>query len=400
MMKITVDAESLVSGVKFVSKNFDNKDDAAFIALVVGDGEGYLLHENAVSLLKAPIKISQITYGKGEEEEEVRMALNGAFLQKLASVLSRIKGEVTLSKNLKKKTSPLNVTAPTGRFTIPVFDSKVPDLKKFDSLGFVDNYEYFDSLSRLSKICDLKHGIDIPIITVITLTFDVESKSITMVATDRYALGEMKMSFTPGDDKEWLEENPTIFIPVEFSTLISPEKDGGSVNLIREPKSKKFGYAFDDGRVAMFSLKSVEKHFDHTSQKDKVLETINTTFLLPTRSLKQAISSISSLAWEENNIFLNLTEDGEVTITDSHEQNVISLPVDAIETVDEESAPEGDIRLAFVREVLNKGLSPITADEVVFGFLSEKAPVALRNADEDQEPTEDTFVLTAPALNK
>lgn len=394
-MKITIDAESLVSGVQFVTKSFDAKNDKAFIALVVNDGEGYLSHENATSLMKAPVKVVEVSYGKGESEEEVRFALNGVFLQKLASVLSGVKGEVKLSKKLSDVTSPLRVTSPTGSFTIPVFDSKIPDLKEFDSLGYVNNFEYFDGLSRLSKICDTKHAAAVPLLSSITLDFDVQEETLTMMATDRYALGEIIVGFTGVDKEGWLEDNSPIFVPVEFATLVPASRDGGTVNLIREPASKKYGYAFDDGRVALFSLKSVSQAFMYGDQKKAAIDSITTSFRAPMAALKKALAAVSSLAWDEPNVYLNIDEDGEVTATDAHQQNVVRVPVEGFTSENNEN-----LRIVFVREVINEALSPISTEETFCGVRSSNAPVSFRNVNDNGEAGEDAFSLAVPAVSR
>lgn len=394
-MKITADAESFVSGVQFVSKSFDSKNDKAFIALVVKDGEGYLSHENVSSFMKAPIDLVNVDFAKGEDQKDLRLALSGVFLQKLASVLSSVKGEVVFSKDLKKPNSPLKMVAPTGRFTIPVFDSKIPDLHKIDTLGYIDDYSYFDTLARLVKVCDYKHETRHPLLAAITVTFKPDNDKVVFMATDRYAMGEVTLDFTPVDEEGWFEENPNIFIPSEFATLIPASKTGGTVTLVRDPKTKMYGYSFDNGRVALFALKNISNPLQYVSQKVDALNSINTTFLAPLATLKKALSSVSALSWEEKNIYLNLSKDGEMSITDEHQENVISVPIENFEIKDE-NEPE-DIRISFVREVIVASLSPITSDSFQIGIKNSKAPVVMRNIDDNDEPTDETYVLAAPA---
>lgn len=393
-MKIVADVESFVSAIQFVSKSFDTKNEKAFIALVIDDGQGYLSHDSISSFMKSPISLQSVTFAKGEEEEELRLALNGAFLQKLGSVLSGAKGEMVLSKDLTKNNSPLRVVAPTGRFTIPIFDSKIPDLKKVDSLGFIDDYRYFDTLARLSKICDTKHETGVALLSTITVTFDSTEKTVSLMATDRYAMGEVVLDFTPEDEEAWLEDNPKIFIPSEFTTLIPPSKDGGVVNLVREPVSKKYGYAFDDGRVALFALKDIANALEYGKQKEEVLNSIEKTFLAPLVPFKKALNNVAALSWEEQEIFVNISASGNVAITDLHQENIVAVPTEDFKVKD--GVESENIRIAFVREVILEALAPVTSESLMMGVKNAKAPVTFRNVNEENEPTDDTYILAIP----
>lgn len=398
-MKLTLDTAVLVNAINWAARNFDNKDDNAHIALVLNDNDGYLAHENSTSYMRAPLTGFTLTLAEGETAP-VKLALSGQYLQKLGTVLAKSSGMITLERKLANSKSPLKLSGSAGRFTLPVFDSKIPDAREVQVIGSTDEFLLFDSLQRLAKICDTKNGAAIPLLESITVNFDVEEEVITLMSTDRYSMGEVIIPFEPNKQSiEFFEANENIFIPFQFSTMIPVSKDSDNVRLITETKSKKFGYAFTDGRIALYSLNLIDQPWAYQGQKDKILEEVEGSFAVPVRELRNAIGSITALAWDEGDVFFNLTENG-LSVTDEHESNKVNVPVMGLELPVDDEGTVKELRMRFVRHVINQSFSPISSTNAFIGLKTAESPIYLRNTDLENDPTEDTFVITIPSVHR
>jgi DNA polymerase III sliding clamp (beta) subunit (PCNA family) len=390
-MKLTVDAKNFVESISWVTKNYDSKDDKAYVALVVSeDGESYLSHANQTSYIKGRLPLVSVDF-TGDSENEAGLALEGKFLQRLASALGTATGTVELSKSLNKPKTSLDVKSSHGKFTIPLVDSTIAPAPEMTNLGEVDDNEYFDSIQRLAKLCDAVNAGYLPVLGTVDLKLDAEEGKLSMMATDRYALGEIVVDFTPdAAASEILEDLSNLLLPHENAQLVSPSKGlSTSITLVYEEEGKKFGYSFADGRVALFSLSNTSP-LAYSDLKKAASSKTKSSMTVSTNDLKKAIGIVSSLAWEEDSVWLDISEDGTLVVSDSNQTN--TLAVDS-----ENAVTDSALRVKFIRPVINEAFSPVSTGKMNLKWADASNAFILEPVLDDGSAVENVFVLASPS---
>lgn len=391
-MKLTLDAKSFVEAITWSTKKLDPKDNAVYVAFVVKkDGSGYLFHMNPTSFMKSPFQVLDSDFEKGEMEKgSVSLALEGRFLQRLASALSGVDGPIEVSREALSDTANLDVKTANGRFTVPLLAQKVSSEPTIHELGEVDDREYFDALQRLSKLCDAANAGFLPVLGAVDIKLEVTDKKIVIMATDRYALGEITIPFeAEAAAEDYVTEHGNVLLPFEDATLIAPSKGlTSSTTLVHEPKGKKFGYVFGDERVALFSLKDAEP-IPYKKLKDKASSTVKNSFQVDANDFRKAIQTISNLAWDENGIWFDISEDGLV-VGDSYRKNKMTVEVEDMET-------DASYSVKFVRSVINEAFAPISTQRMNFRWLSEKSTFVLEPVLDDGTVADNVFVFVMPS---
>lgn len=388
MKKFTTTDKHLIDAVQWVTKNYDSRDEKAYVLFELDEeGGSSLSHENSTSYMKSPISMSNVDLGG---EDEVSITVEGNYLKRLASA---VKGGGNLRFSWEDDSSGVNVQTEKGVFTLPIIEVETPPKMMVTSLGEVDDNEYFGSLQRLAKLCITRDGGYLPTLETVDLNFDVEEKTLTMMATDRYALGEIQIPFEPEIEnaEEYFDSHEHIFLPSASASLISPTRDNlTSVSIITGKRGDKFGYSFADGKIALFATKDVEA-IKYGKLKEKATETATNSITVETEELKRALGIVSSLSWEENTIILKINED-EVVVSDNSESNTLQVPVESIET-------DEDYDVKFVRSVISEAFYPISTEKVKVGWKDEKSAFVFTPLLDDGTENEDVFVFCVPATN-
>lgn len=391
-MKLTVDTKKFVEAISWVTKSYDSKDDKAYVALIVNeDGDAYLSHANQTSYMKSPLSLSSVDFS-GDSVSEVKLALEGKFLQRLAAALGS-SGSIELRKKLDKPKAPLDVKSPQGKFTIPLVDAKISTAPTMTNLGEVDDNEYFDSIQRLAKLCDPVNAGYLPVIGTVDIKLDSAEKNLKMMATDRYALGEIIIDFSPeAAAEELLEEIANLLLPHDNAMLVAPTKGlSTSITLVHEEEGKKFGYSFADGRIALFSLSNATPLAYGDLKKNAAEKTTN-SMKVSTTELKKAIGIVSSLAWEEDSVWLDISKAKGLVVSDSHKTNTL-----AVES--ENRVIDQDYRVKFIRPVINEAFSPVSTAEMNLKWADESNAFIFEPVLDDGNPVDSVFVLALPSTD-
>lgn len=395
-MKIKIKTQNFVDAINWSTKNFDLKNDKAYVSMTVKEnGTGMLSHENTSSYFNAPFDVSEIDL---DNKEEINLALEGAFLTRLSSALTGDTGEVTLEKDFSDMDAPLKVKSTSGKFTIPTLNAKVKKTPEVKNIGEVLNTDFFDSLQRLSKLCDTKNAGLLPILETIDITLNKDDEdsdaNITMMATDRYSLGEISVKFSPdSNNNEFLDESPRFLLPYEVAVLINPSKDGAeTIRLVNEPKSKKFGYSFDDGKLALFALKDASP-LEYSSYKELGKKQSEKKITLKVADLKKAINVVSSLAWTEGNIHLEFSEESGLVVSDTNGTNRLSVETEELVTTENE-------KVNFVRTVINEAFSPISTEKMNLRWTDANKPFLLEAVLDDGTVADNVFVIAIPSQTR
>lgn len=386
-MQLVVDTKSFVEAVAWVAKTLDTKDDKSHIALVVNaDGEGYLSHTNGLSYIKSPLQIEKIELE--DDEVEVKLALGAQYTKRLAATLRDHSAPLSFTKDLNNARTSLTVKRPQENYTIPLVEARIGSEPKYEVIGSVADGEYFDTLNRLAKLTDPANAGVLPVIGTVDVKLDLDEKTITVMATDRYALGEIVIPFNPTKGAEFYGDNKNLLIPEERASMISPSKGSvDSIDLIFESKAQKFGYTFPDGRIALFALSTAEP-LAYGVIKKSASQTEGKA-LVSLVELKNAISSISSLVYDETNIQLTISEKGLI-VSDIHETNTLRVTIAESTTID---AP---IVVRFSRSILNEALGPISTNRFNLKWKDEKSAFVLEPVFDDDTTADNTFLLAIP----
>lgn len=389
-MQLVVDTKSFAEAVAWVAKTLDSKDDKAFIALVVdADGNGHLSHTNGLSYTKSPLKIDKIELD--DDEDEVKLALSAQFTKRFGATLRDHGIPLTFSKDLNNPRAVLSVKRPHENYTIPLVESRIGSEPAYEAIGAVSDGEYFDTITRLSKLADPANAGVLPVIGTVDVKLDPEAETITLMATDRYTFGEIVIPYSPSKDAAFYSDNKNLLIPEERASMIAPSKGSvDSIDLIFEEKSHKFGYAFPDGRIALFALNTAEPlnyGVIKTNASDPTSEA-----LLSLQELKNAIASIKNLVFDENNIQLTVTSKGLI-VSDIHETNTLRVTIAESKGIDE------TVVLRFSRSILDEALGPIATNRFNLKWKGVKSPyVRFEPVFDDDSVADNVFLLAVPEL--
>lgn len=387
-MKVSVETKSFVAAVAWVTKSYDSKNTNAYVAMVITkEGKGHLFHASPTSFQKASFAIADLEFSDDEMETGVvELALEGRFIQSLAVTLSK---ESVLNFTSSESGDGLNVKTKNGRFTIPLLNVPIGSEPEIVALGTVSSRDYFGVTQRIAKLCDPVNAGYIPALGAVDIGLDPKGKKIVMMATDRYALAEVTIPFTPEKAAAaYVEENGRILLPVESASINAGNKEDQDAVLGYDPESSKFGYTLADGRVALFSLKEADPLSYHGIIK-QANSTVSNSFNVDVIELRDAIASISNLAWDETRVFFDITEDGLV-VADSTRSNKVTVPVVDLEI-------KQDFQVPFVRAFINEAFSPVTTTSVNFKWPDSKSVFVIEPVNTDGSVDKDIFISVSPS---
>lgn len=390
-MKLVIDTETFITAVNWVTKTYDMKDNSAYVALKVDkSGNAHLFHVNGISYLKAPFTILDSELSKEETSKGIlSLALEGKFLRSLAGVLASAKGAMEMQRDFSNAKDSLLVKTSNGKFTVPLLATNVRSEPVLEALGEVDDREYFDAVQRLAKLCDAGSAGILPAIAAVDVNLNVDDEKIVLMATDRYAFGEITIPYEASSSAaDYMRErdNKSLLIPVESAVLISPSKGlTSSTTIVHDDKSKKVGYEFSDGRVAIFALKDAEP-LNYMKLKEKTSTGIVNKLTVNTKEFKDALGMVSTLVTTENEIYLDLTEDNGLVVRDSNNTNRI-----AVETTDLDLAQ--DYTVKFVRSIINEAFHPIATEKLNVKWQEEAKTFVFEPVMDDGTILDNVFVF-------
>jgi len=396
-MKLTIDPTDLADAVAWSIQNYDAKDTQSYVALTVDrdSGSASLTHVNQVSYMRAPLPIAGLEFDEGEDETSYSIPLDGPYLKNLAGVVKRMGiSELTITKKLTKKNDPLKVKGSRQNFTVPVLIVETKGSPQLTVLGETNDGELFNSLQRLAKLCTLASADAGAATGAVAVKFG-ETK-LTLMGTDSYSLGEIILDYDPRakELKQFSEKaanGSIVLVPRSAAMTVKPSKTASdTVELVYDPKGKKFGYSFDDGRIALFSLDQSTPTI-YEALKKNVVDTSDASVDLDLQEFTRAIEAIASLSPEDMDVNVKIEgtkKKKKFTVSDSKKSNVIDLEIDGMSF-------SGDVELSFFRDVISKSLVPVASSTVRMFFSSEGPQmVVLRKVrEEDSKIDESVFSL-------
>lgn len=396
-MKTTIETSSFTEAVAWATKNYDAKDDRAHVGFVMNaDGSGYLVHLSETAYRKAPLRAVSVEMEDGKDS--IALSLDGKYLQRLSSALGRNLGELEITASGDSVKS-LNITSTFGDFTVPVYTYPLAKLPEVVTLGEVSETEFLDGMQRIAKLSDGDTSGSMPVLTAIDVRFHPEDKKVTMMGTDRFALGEMEFDYAPSTDTKADEilvvndgESRSFLVPANIAATVAPEKgSSNNVAFVFDVDSEKVGYEFPDGRVALFSL-IAGKPFKYAGMLDTSKESVEHSLIVNLNELKKAVGAVSSLAWDETHIWLKIQEGGKsITVADDHSKNTVETQIDVLET-------DEDLNVNFHRTTLGKAFNALSSAQIQFswGGTSERRHIIVQPVIADGAVDESATILVQP----
>lgn len=388
-MKLTVEVKSLVSAIDWAAKRRDPKAAASYIALIVTpDGAASLSHQNATSYMRAPLAVTDAELDANESSKGVSLPLDVSSLVNMKAALNMSSKPVVIQHD-SSTTSSVTVKTSNSRLTVPLIQAAVSAPPVLKELGSASGRELFGALSNLSKLCDSTHAEYMAAVGAVDIALSPDNNTITMMATDRWVMGEIIVPFEPTEEaKLFVKDRAHLLFPMEAANISSSRSDE-SVKIVFDPKSRKFGFVFDDGRVSLFSLKDGEP-IPYVNIKTRSRQAVKSSARVDLNELKKAYAAVSAIAREEDDIYLTITGT-TLTVHDRSKANSIEL------TLDQVNASSEQMTVKFRRILLAKSFSPITTSIANLRWLNHKVAFLLEPVTEDGAIVDSVFSLVSPS---
>lgn len=377
-MKIVIDSVSFIDAIQWVMKTFDTRSENGFVGLKVSDSAGAeLIYSNPTSFMKCPFKVLDSDF---DGKTEASFSLQGAFIQRLASAL-----DPTSTSQISYEDDRLTLVNKSGKFTIPTAKGRIAKTPSYKQFGEVNSAQYFDAMQRLSKYC-VTDSVYAPLGAIDVDLFS-DDENIVLTATDRFALGEVKVPFERSDDIDSLLGGiDHILIPSGASSISAP-KGFNTASLLFDKETSKIGYSFPDGRLALYSSLDATP-IPFSDLKTKAKAELTNSVQVGVKEFHKAISSISSLAWEETGILLTATED-DLVVSDSHESNKLEVEILSTDV-------EGENVIKFDRSILTKIFHLLSTPKMNIRWGSTSGAFVFEPVSEDEVVVEGIFILAVP----
>ena len=360
-MKIITEASKFTNTIKWVGLGLDRKTNGTRIILDAhSDGRCYLSYHSGSVYTSAPLEVLTIDFqDENPSQDSVQVALDGVFLQRLAQGLPKT-GDITL---ISRRDEPMKVTSKTGRFTAPTYNARKKPTPNTSCVGEVDAAEFFSTISRAARVCDNRENIRHKFVNTVDLSLNPDTGTIRVFSFDTYVMAETTMRYTPTGQPQ---NQGYVLIPSQYASMIRPGKDmTGAVKILEEiganGKTYRVGFEFDDGRRILMPLKDVLRCPNVDAMVEECRRGVQAQVIVSTAAVTSAIKNVSALTANKTDI--SVTGQGD-TLTVSCDDNSITVPLTG-------GSFEITIDALFSREVIAKGLSPITTKDVQVSFSTD-----------------------------
>ena len=399
-MEIVVRTDSFVKAVGWVTKNYNAKSTSAYVGLTVDtQGNAHLNHTADTSFMKAPVEVLSSSLASTPSAKNVHLALDGAYVKQLVGALTG--DTITLSRDFDAMKTSVDVVSKNGKFTIPVLDVPIKREPKVVEIGDLDYSEFFDSLSRLARLCDAQNSGSSSFVGAVDFGFDQAKETLTLFATDKFALSTIEIPFSPAvtedaDDAEVVAKftDTHVLLPyVSASTTPGGAKIDMRVTLIGSSNhgSVRMGYRLPDGSLALFSLLNADPCGTVDMMKRRTLADADKHVTVGTKELLNAIKVVSSLSMGQDDVYIKVTADGEVIVSDVNKANTVAVDSTSVELGGEEAR-----ELHFLKYVITTAFSPVSTSQVSVKW-GKSATAVLEPVLETGDPVDGVFIMSVMA---
>lgn len=376
-LSLKMGAQDFAKSVAWVVKTLDPKDSNAHVDFIVKPGnKGVLSYESQTSYARGDVSFTSTK----DMEDVVSIPLDGKYLSKLAGVLSKVSGDIVLTKDISKKSSGVVVSGENGlKFNIPTVVGGTPKSPEVVDVATANEGEFLGAMSRFSRLCDASSSSNVAK-SAVAVKF--EEDSVVLMATDEFVLGEARIPVATYGDSGCIGE--TFLVPQEVASRFAPGKDADEeITIVYCASMKSLGYRFTDGRIVLFSLTDATP-LRYVDMAKNVCSAADKRVVVDAGEFKRSVGVISQLSWNDPTVYVGVGN-GVLTVSDRHKEN--SLDVSLRVSSDTERV------IVFMRNVLSPVLATLTSPVFALDFSMETNGVVFYPMNEQGEETGNSFVL-------
>lgn len=381
-MKAEVDAKEFSEVIKWVVKDMDfTSQRDSLILTLFENGTGQLTHHGSNSYSNCEFSVMALKDAEGDSE----MSLDGGMMNHIADALSRSQSNLTLSK--KPSDTKLTISGDKTKFKVDL--STVPKIKKieFVEIGDVSPQEFFSSMSRLSKLCEVENSAEIPSLGSVDLFFKKEDDELILSSHNYYCLAEKKISFTPSEGFPEDLDTTHLLVPARKASLSMGKIEDEFATLLYEESTGRLGYQAG-WKTVLFPLNDGENQ-PYEDMISNVFDQSDKSVLISKKELSDAIRVVGTMSAIAGITTWKASKNG-ILVEDDFSDNRIVVEIEESDFEDEE-----DTNLSFqvMNEIVSKPLAMIPTKDLFVTWGSSSMPVTLRPVDVYGKPDKNEFVI-------
>lgn len=375
-MKFKVESLSLVNMLKNAIKGYASRDDSSFVYLKIDEetNELKVVSRSQAGYFSGKIEITNLEIDN--EAEPTLYYVDGEVLKKLTSIFPSAPIQIEFSCNQDSRVFVAKYTG--NKLKLPVIsDSNEIPMPELTEIGMIQGTEFMFSLNSLLKIVDNDQSAAEHASSCLHLKF--ENDTMYAMATDRFALAELETNFTPKENSSSIK---TILIKSQQANLLSKTVAPAEV-LQLVYSNEYFGYIDGFGNVALVGQADITplvyQQIKNATGNDFFVE-------VETSELKDALSTISKLAFEDNFVLIEFDQKNKECKVSSVAGDVITIPV-------VNSQGDNSVTVTFTRSVLEEALNPVHTDNVKIEWPNAEDVVIYKLTPfENNAPQENIFI--------
>lgn len=350
-MTAEVSTLSFARAVSWVCSLASNE--VANMSLKIGKEGGVAYISDAALYAQAPFEVMKA-------EEDLEFSVELSFLKNFSKMLLDRRSGAGAELLMKSVRGSLEVKTHDSTHRCPTYASSPQPTVELDKLGVVDHEEFRDVLLSASSLADAKAASVVPLLGTVDLFGSKES--LTVVGTDRKTLGEFVIGETAA--KDW---DTHVHLPLS-AARIDKSEDGSLTELVRDEETKRFGFQFADGRLALYSTVLVDS-LDYRAMFDRFESATEFDVAVNGSEFVRAVRNVSTLA-NFNEVDVDFNSDS-IVVSDRAKRNTVSLPLVS-------STVEDECRFAFEADSLLKGLTSVPGETLSILLGKGQTPLIVR----------------------
>lgn len=378
----SVDSKELASAIQWASNGVESKPTSTTGSVIIMTLEGTTLSLEAfdgTGHFKSSVAVSRDVSDDGLD---VKRVLNGAMLR---GVVKLLKGQAT---NLRVDGRSLLIKVGRGSYNL----NFLPE----DRLNIPPQAEVAGTINA----GELKHAVNQVVaaasndeilveLTGVLIEFHPKTKTIRMVATDRYQMSLCEISFDPAPT---LTEQYDVLVPAkDLKRLLQGTNNAETLTIRAGGQVKFFGVetTYEQGSVGLLSNEFVkyERLMTATYANDLVVDR---------NELRNAVSNTAAFLSKNDPVIIKISHN-LINISGTTDKTSSDVDVDA-EVTFTSDAPDTDktINFSFGQELLMGALSSATSTKVSIQFNQAGRPVLFKEVNEEDARLEHWQHLVMP----
>lgn len=386
-MKFKINSEDFSNAISWVTQGAALKETHPVTLALDSEDSAHVYFFDGTQYAKDNLDISNFN----GDFEKTKILMDAKFVKTLAKVIKDFPGEMQIEE---QKSQLLVKTQGGNKFHIPLLDQVSPSEPEIITIGEVDEAEFFEIISRVSKISDPSSTLTL--VNSVGFVFDMEktgSEQVIAIATDKFAFSEVRVPFVPaktagGKKKQQL----TYALPASKATIANSTKTVGSPVALITSTNMGFGYSFGDGRIVLFSTNSDEVMMKPSEQMKAAAEKTNQSATFSKKDFEKALNAISNLSLDSNTKNLKVViKNSKMSMSDIDDNN--SINIDLIDSEIEE-----DIEITVLRDAVRKAMLPVTTANMKIKWVEQSKVMQVVCVDNDGNDIEEIFTVCIVAL--